>query len=107
MATAEKPLAHFIEEAEYAELDEKTRKLYTYVGFAGGYRLDDRVREYRQQKVAIVILLAIALSFCAIGGYAIATANESLKILALCGGIPALFGLSIQFAMYMMASSGK
>ena len=65
------------------------------------------MREYRQQKVAILILLIILLSFSAIGGYAISTDNEPLKILALCGAIPTLFGLSIQFATYMIASTGK
>jgi hypothetical protein len=104
---AEQPLAHFIEETQYAELDEKTRKLYTYVGFAGGYRLEDRVREYRQQKFAILILLVILLSLSAIGGYAISTDNEPLKVLALCGAIPTLFGLSIQCAIYMIAFAGK
>ena len=104
---AEQPLPHFIDEARYAELDERTRELYTYVGCAGGYRLDDREREYRRQKVAILILLAIVLSFSALGGYALSTANEPLKILALCGAIPTFFGLSIQVAIYMLASTGK
>ena len=101
--TTEKPPAHFIEEAQYAELDEEARTLYTYVGFAGGYRLDDHVRDLRQQKLAILILLMTLLSFSALGCYALSTDNEPLKILALCGAIPTLFGVLIQCAVYMIA----
>ena len=96
-------LAHFVNEDKYEALDEESRKHYVYVGFAHGYRRDDRMRARREQKIAIVVLLAIFIAFSGIGVYGILTENDPLEIVGLCAAIPTLFGLLIQLAVHLIA----
>ncbi|HVN89471.1 MAG TPA: hypothetical protein VMT61_06640 [Candidatus Binataceae bacterium] len=103
-ASTEKPLKHFIEEDEYAALDEETQRKYIHVAFAHGYRLDESVRNAREQKLSVAILIGLILLFGGVGAYAYWAEVEALKLVAIAGAVPTFLGLMFQIAIYVTAS---
>jgi hypothetical protein len=91
-------LKHWLSREEYAGLDELTRGRYVLDG--DEYRLKPDPKELREQKMALSVLAALALTFGLLGAYAIATDRWTLEILAFCGAMPTLLGLLVQLAMY-------
>ncbi len=104
-STSQKPLKHFVEEDEYAALDEETQRKYIHVAFAHGYRLDESVRNAREQKLSVAILISLIVLFCGVGAYAYWIENEALKLVAIAGAVPTFLGLMFQLAIYFTASS--
>ena len=91
-------LKRWLSNAEYAALDADARS--QYVDYGDGYRLDPKRRDLREQKTAMIVLLLLVAIFSAVGAYAIAKDNDTLKILAFCGAMPTLFGFFVQLATY-------
>jgi hypothetical protein len=60
-------LKYYITKEEFAALDEGTRAHYFALG--EDYRIKPEVTNTRQQKVALVVLFVLALTFAAIGLY--------------------------------------
>jgi hypothetical protein len=92
-------LKHWLSHEEYAALDADARA--QYVDYGDGYRLDPSRRDLREQKTAMIVLLLLVAVFSAVGAYAIAKDDDTLKILAFCGAMPTLLGFFVQLATYL------
>jgi hypothetical protein len=83
---------------EYAAADDATRALYAPAG--DEYRLRVMV-DPRQQRIAMFVMLALAVVFGALGIFATLADHWTLEILAYCGAMPSLFGFLVQLASYL------
>jgi hypothetical protein len=95
----------WLTKAEFASLDDESRGHYLAIG--DEYRLkppdrhDPEVTDKRQQKIALVVLFALALTFGAIGLYGYIIDSLQLQILGFCGAMPTSLGFLIQLSMAM------
>jgi len=92
-------LKHWLTKEEYAALDQATRE--SYVAHGDEFTLKPNPREKHQQKIAMVVLATLAVTFSAIGIYGTTNDNLELQILGFCGAMPTVFGLLVNLAMYL------
>jgi hypothetical protein len=92
-------LKYYITKEEFAALDEGTRAHYFALG--EDYRIKPEVTNTRQQKVALVVLFVLALTFAAIGLYGYKIDSLQLQILGFCGAMPTLLGFLLHLSMAM------
>lgn len=79
-------------------LDGATRSRYTAEG--GEYRLMPRIEELRQQKIALLVLATLVITFSLIGSFGFIYDHWTLEILGFCGAMPTLFGFLVHLAMH-------
>jgi hypothetical protein len=92
-------LKYYVTKEEFAALDEATRSHYFALG--DDYRIKPEVTNTRQQKVALVVLFVLALTFAAIGLYGYKIDSLQLQILGFCGAMPTLLGFLLHLSMAM------
>jgi hypothetical protein len=83
---------------EYAAADDATRAHYAPAG--DEYRLL-ALADLRQQRIAMLVLLALAIAFGALGIFATLADHWTLEIVAYCGAMPTLLGFLVQLASYL------
>ena len=83
---------------EYDAADEATRAHYAAAG--DEYRLL-AVGDLRQQRIAMLVLLALTIAFGALGIFATLADHWTLQIVAFCGAMPTLLGFLVQLASYL------
>ncbi|HXR23751.1 MAG TPA: hypothetical protein VN742_00220 [Candidatus Binataceae bacterium] len=71
-------------------MDEATRAHYFALG--DDYRIKPEITNTRQQKVALVVLFVLAMTFAAIGLYGYKIDSLQLQILGFCGAMPTFLG---------------
>jgi hypothetical protein len=92
-------LKYYVTKEEFAALDEATRALYFALG--DDYRIKPEVTDTRQQKIALVVLFVLAMTFAAIGLYGYKIDSLQLQILGFCGAMPTLLGFLLHLSMAM------
>jgi hypothetical protein len=92
-------LKYYVTKEEFAALDEATRAHYFALG--DDYRIKPEVTNIRQQKVALVVLFVLAMTFAAIGLYGYKIDSLQLQILGFCGAMPTLLGFLLHLSMAM------
>jgi hypothetical protein len=92
-------LKYYVTKEEFAALDEATRAHYFALG--DDYRIKPEVTNTRQQKIALVVLFGLALTFAAIGLYGYKIDSLQLQILGFCGAMPTFFGFLLHLSMVM------
>ena len=92
-------LKYYITKEEFAALDEATRAHYFALG--DDYRLKPEVTDTRQQKIALVVLFVLAMTFAAIGLYGYKIDSLQLQILGFCGAMPTFLGFLLHLSMAM------
>ncbi len=92
-------LKYYITKEEFAALDEATRAHYFALG--DDYRIKPEVTNTRQQKVALVVLFVLAMTFAAIGLYGYEIDSLQLQILGFCGAMPTFLGFLLHLSMAM------
>jgi hypothetical protein len=99
------PMKCWLTRAEFASLDESTRALYLSIGDEYRLKPPDRpepeVTDTRQQKIALVVLFTLAMTFAAIGVYGYKIDSLQLQILGFCGSMPTFLGFLIHLSMAM------
>jgi hypothetical protein len=93
------PLKYYISKEEFAALDEATRAHYFAIG--DDYRIKPEATDRRQEKIALIVLFTLAISFAAIGAYGYFTDSLQLQILGFCGAMPTFLGFLIHLSMTM------
>jgi hypothetical protein len=93
------PLKYYITTEELAALDEETRAHYFSLG--DDYRIKPEVTNKRQEKIALVVLFLLAVSFAAIGLYGYVIDSLQLQIFGFCGAMPTFLGFLIHLMMAM------
>ena len=76
-------LKYYVTKEEFAALDEATRAHYFALG--DDYRIKPEVTNTRQQKVALVVLFGLAMTFAVIGLYGYKIDSLQLQISGFCG----------------------
>lgn len=97
------PLKHWLTKEEYMRLDRAGRVRYAAVG--DEYRLKPEAKELRQEKIALSVLAALAVTFGLIGAYGIVYDHWTLEIVGFCGAMPTFFGFLVHLAMHFSESS--
>jgi hypothetical protein len=92
-------LKHWLTKEEYAALDRATREYY--IAHDDEFTLKPNPGDRRQQKIAMVVLAILAVTFTVIGIYGTTNDNLELQILGFCGAMPTVFGLLVNLAMYL------
>ena len=92
-------LKYYVTKEEFAALDEGTRAHYFALG--NDYRIKPEVTNTHQQKIALVVLFVLALTFAAIGLYGYKIDSLQLQILGFCGAMPTLLGFLLHLSMAM------
>ncbi len=92
-------LKYYITKEEFAALDEATRAHYFALG--DDYRIKPEVTDTRQQKIALVVLFVLAMTFAAIGLYGYKIDSLQLQILGFCGAMPTFLGFLLHLSMAM------
>jgi hypothetical protein len=92
-------LKYYVTKEEFDGLDEATRAHYFALG--DDYRIKPEVTNTRQQKVALVVLFDLAMTFAAIGLYGYKIDSLQLQILGFCGAMPTLLGFLLHLSMAM------
>jgi hypothetical protein len=92
-------LKYYVTKEEFAALDEATRAHYFALG--DDYRIKPEVTDTRQQKVALVVLFSLAMTFAVIGLYGYKIDSLQLQILGFCGAMPTLLGFLLHLSMAM------
>jgi hypothetical protein len=90
-------LKHWLTKEECAALDQTTRD--HYIAHGDEFTLKPHPGENRQ-KIAMLVLATLALTFTVIGIYGTTNHKTELQILGFCGAMPMVFGLR-QPAMYL------
>jgi hypothetical protein len=93
------PLKYHITKEEFAALDEETRGHYFEVG--DFYRIKPAVTDKRQEKIALIVLFVLTMTFAVVGLYGYTIDSWQLQILAFLGAMPTLFGFLIHLSMMM------
>ena len=96
------PLKYWLTREEFAALDEETRGHYFAIG--DEYRIKPEVTNKRQEKIALIVLFVLAVTFAAIGAYGYAIDSLQLQILGFCGAMPTVLGFLIHLSMSMSSS---
>jgi hypothetical protein len=92
-------LKYYVTKEEFAALDEATRAHYFALG--DDYRIKPEVTNTLQQKVPLVVLFGLAMTFAAIGLYGYEIDSLQLQILGFCGAMPTLLGFLLHLSMAM------
>ena len=92
-------LKYYVTKEEFAALDEATRAHYFALG--DDYRIKPEVTNTRQQRVALVVLFGLAMTFAGIGLYGYKIDSLQLQILGFCGAMPTLLGFLLHLSMAM------
>lgn len=92
-------MKYYVTKEEFAALDEATRAHYFALG--DDYRIKPEVTNTSQQKVALVVLFVLAMTFAGIGLYGYKIDSLQLQILGFCGAMPTLLGFLLHLSMAM------
>jgi hypothetical protein len=95
-------LKYWLTADEYAALDQATRAHYFALGDA--YRIKPEATNKHQEKIALVVLFALAMTFAGLGAYGFVIDSLQLQILGFCGAMPTFLGFLIHLSMAMSSS---
>jgi len=92
-------MKHWLTKEEYAALNQAMRG--HYIAHGDEFTLKPDPREKHQQKIAMLVLATLALTFTVIGIYGTTNDNLEMQILGFCGAMPTVFGFLVNLAMYL------
>ena len=95
-------LKYWLTTEEFAALDEATRAHYFALGDA--YRIKPEASNKHQEKIALIVLFALAMTFAGLGVYGFVIDSLQLQILGFCGAMPTFLGFLIHLSMAMSSS---